>query len=121
MATETLIYRKERRSARLRTELRVRYGVESLDHVEQAQNICEGGLYIATNRVLEVGTRIQLAIAFPDQEPLLAGEVVWAIQVPEHLRQSVVYGMGIRFVDPHPAWPECFRRWKEAQPDHSPK
>jgi uncharacterized protein (TIGR02266 family) len=113
-STSSLIYRNERRAARLQAELRVRYGDSALDHVGRVGNISENGLYIATNRVLGVGTRIRLALELPDEEVLHTAEVVWAIQVPDRLTEVLVHGMGVRFVDPDPTWLERFRRFKES-------
>jgi hypothetical protein len=122
--TTPLIYRKERRAERVASDLPVRFGVKNLDRSDRARNVSSEGLYIATNDVFKVGSRIDLAIGFPAGETALRGEVIWAIQVPEHLRGSMVYGMGIRIVKADAAWPERFAAWKESlrgKPDHSPK
>jgi len=124
MSPSTLIYRKQRRARRVDGNLPVRYGIGALDRSDRARNISVAGLYVATNDVLGVGTRIRLAVGLPDGESAMRGEVVWAIQVPPHLVDSMVFGMGIRLFDCEPSWPARFERWKRSQQageDHSPK
>jgi hypothetical protein len=40
--------------------------------------------------------------------------VTWAIRVPEHLRETMVCGMGVGFVDPDPGWATFFEAWRES-------
>ena len=44
----------------------------------------ESGLYLNTNEGAKPGTRLTLRVEFPDGMFTLRGEVVWAIQAPEH-------------------------------------
>ena len=104
-----------RRHERVRTTLWVSYGVDSIDAAGCAESVSEGGLHINTNDVLGVGTRLVLRIEFPERAVLQEGEVTWAIRVPEHLRNEMVCGMGIQFVDAGPAWFSLFRRWRRGQ------
>ena len=99
------------RSARVRTRLRVAYGIMEPEFVGYADNVSERGLYINTNRVFKNGTRLNLEIEFPARSVRLVGEVVWAIRVPEHERSSMVCGIGVEFVGPEPWWPSFFREW----------
>jgi len=96
---------------RVETRLRVTFGVGSIDRESRAESISEGGLYINTNDVLKVGTRLIVRIEFPERAVCHRGEVTWAIQVPEHLRDKMVCGMGISFIDPDPQWPKFFNCW----------
>jgi len=102
-----------RRHDRVRTRLRVIYGTGAEECSSLAESISEGGLYINTNDVLKVGTRLVLRIEFPEHTVFHRGEVTWAIRVPEHLRDQMVCGMGVSFIDPDPQWPEFFRTWAE--------
>lgn len=77
-----------------------------------ADSLSEGGMFINTNEVYKVGTRLLIKIEFPDGTVTHHGEVVWAIGVPEHLRGSMVCGMGIRFLFPDQTWSTYFRKWK---------
>jgi hypothetical protein len=61
--------------------------------------------------VFKVGTRLVVRIEFPERAVCHRGEVTWAIRVPEHLRDQMVCGMGISFIDPDPQWPLFFREW----------
>ena len=106
--------RRSRHHGRVRTRLWVSYGIDSIDSAGCAESVSEGGLHINTNDVLGVGTRLVLRIEFPDRTVLRHGEVTWAIRVPEHLRDEMVCGMGIRFLDPDPEWLEFFRGWRNS-------
>lgn len=100
-----------RRHDRVRARLRVGYGVGTIDRQSYAESISEGGLCISTNDVLKVGTRLIVRIEFPERAVCHRAEVTWAIRVPEHLREQMVCGMGLTFIDPDPQWPEFFARW----------
>jgi hypothetical protein len=108
-----------RQHERVRARLRVSYGVGTVDCQSHAESISEGGLYINTNEILKVGTRLILRIEFPQRAVCHRAEVTWAIRVPEHLREQMVCGMGITFIDPDPQWPQFFRQWKSGIPDDS--
>jgi len=108
------VYRRARRARRVQAELNVRYGTTGLDCCASSTNISEDGIHLATNDVVEIGTRVQLAIEFPGHVSRQTGDVVWAIQVPEHLVDSMVYGIGIRFVDPDPGWSSVFGQWRDS-------
>jgi Tfp pilus assembly protein PilZ len=101
-----------RRHDRIRTRLPVRYGPGTADREGFAESISEGGLYIGTNRVYRVGTRLLVEIDFPGKTFYHHGEVVWAIAVPEHLRETMICGIGIGFTRPDPSWSEFIRNWK---------
>jgi len=97
---------------RVPSRLSVHYGLYTTDRVDEVDNISETGLCIRTNDVFKVGTRIRLHVEFPQRTIVQSGEVMWAIRVPEHLLESMVCGMGIRFLSPEPGWSEFFRKWK---------
>ena len=88
-----------RRHDRIRTRLCVSYGTESAEKSGFAESIAEGGLYINTNEVYKVGTRLFVRIEFPDRAVCHRGEVVWAIQVPEHLWTSEIDLLINQFTD----------------------
>ena len=98
---------------RVATRLRVTYGVGAVDSASHAESISEGGLYINTNDVFKVGSRLIVRIEFPERAVCHCAEVTWAIRVPDHLRDQMVCGMGVSFIDPDPQWPEFFRRWQK--------
>ena len=105
------------RPERIRNPIRVFYGPEGPDHADYAENVSEGGLFISTNQVFAVGTRLHLDLRFPSRSWKLTGEVVWAIKVPEHQAGNMVCGMGIQLVDCEPAWFSFFKRWKRGLRD----
>ena len=108
------VRRRLRRQGRVRTRLWVSFGVDSIDSAGCAESVSEGGLHINTNNLLGVGTRLVLRIEFPDRAMMRHGEVTWTIRVPEHLRDDMVCGMGIRFLDQDPEWLEFFRGWRSS-------
>ena len=92
------------------------YGIETTDRTAFAESISAGGIYVNTNEVYKVGTRLILCIQFPERVVCHRAEVAWAIQVPEHLRDSMMCGMGISFSDPDPQWSEFFDAWLTSSP-----
>ena len=104
---------ERRKLERVTASLPVRFGVSSTDRSGIAGSVSEGGLHIRTNETFKVGARVMVRIEFPNGEEVLnRGEVVWAIRVSEHLRESLEYGMGIRFVQIDDLWPKMFRDWQ---------
>lgn len=103
-----------RRHDRVQTRLPVGYGVDGIDRTGYAESVSLGGLYINTNDVFKVGTRLIVRIDLPQGAVRQRAEVTWAIRVPEHLRERMVCGMGIAFVAPDPGWPALFRDWKRS-------
>lgn len=63
------------------------------------RNICAGGLFVATLRLLPIGTRVVLRLTFPgDREAIeVLGEVRWARAFQELDNRPA--GLGLRFVD----------------------
>jgi len=112
MAAQIEHARDRRYHERIQQKVPVRYGVGLVDRQGSADTISEGGLFINTNQIYKAGTRIVLQIEFPDRPRTLLAEVVWAVQVPEHLRGNLVCGMGVRFVNIDAEWPAFFRRWR---------
>lgn len=108
----------EPRPERIRNPIRVFYGPDAPDYADYAENISEGGLFISTNRVFAVGTRLHVELRFPSRTWKLNGEVAWAIKIPEHERGNLVCGMGVQLVGGGPEWYAFFKRWKRNQ-DHS--
>jgi uncharacterized protein (TIGR02266 family) len=109
----TVQQRTQRRYPRIRTSLVVHYGTEEPHRSAHAETLSEGGLCIRTNDTFKVGTRLALRIDLPERAVCMRGEVVWSIQVPQHLEQDMACGMGIRFLGGDADWPALFRRWRE--------
>jgi len=101
----------QKRSERVSARLPVRYGLAELEHSTFAENISETGLFISTNEVFQVGTRLHLELEISGRTVHQVGMVTWAIRVPEHQRGQMVHGMGIEFVRAGLEWPEIYRDW----------
>ena len=104
-----------RRAERVQARLPVGYGVGRIERRDFADSISEAGLYIKTNDVYKVGTRLVLEVEFPDRTICHRGEVTWAIRVPTHLSDRMMCGMGISFLDAGAGWLEFFRRFAHGE------
>ena len=90
-------------------------------YVGLSQNISEGGIFIATYRVLPLGTRVLLTFTLPGSSELLSveGIVSWH-RPPDAVASSgsnstppVTTGMGVRFDDPDMDVQEAIRAFTE--------
>jgi len=106
---------ERRRGGRLPSQLRVHFGTCSCDRIALAENISETGLYINTNHVYPVGTPLLLQVEFPECSVFRRAQVVWAIRVPEHMRQEMICGMGVEFIGVDGEWQHAYRRWRSGQ------
>ncbi len=92
----------DNRVPRLEVRLALNFSSESNFYVGFTENLSEGGVFVATHAVRNVGAKIDLVIALHDQEPIRAtGTVRWHRQYSEANETSP--GMGIRFeeLSPH--------------------
>ena len=103
----------QRRDGRVPSRLPVTFGLIATDRSGFAGSLSESGLFISTNETYKVGTRLLVRIEMPSGKILNRGEVVWAIQVSEHMRTSMVCGMGIRFVETDANWMNAFESWRK--------
>jgi|SRR5215471_288564 len=86
------------RSPRMAIRLLVSFEANSSFYVGLTDNLSEGGVFIATRGLQSLGTRINLGILIPEQEPLrVQGTVMW--QRPSGPTKGGLPGMGIRFDD----------------------
>lgn len=84
------------RAPRIAVCFLVSFEVDSCFYVGLTENLSEGGVFVATRAVRGVGSRIDLGILLPEDEPLRArGTVVW--QRPAGQTKGAMPGMGIRF------------------------
>jgi Tfp pilus assembly protein PilZ len=103
-----------RRALRTSCGLAVRFGIESLEFAGIAENISEVGLFVNTERVFRVGTRLLLRIEFPDRAILQHGTVAWALEPVAAPQPAQVHGMGISFTHADREWLSIFRAWRAA-------
>jgi uncharacterized protein (TIGR02266 family) len=86
------------RSTRMSIRLLVSFEANSSFYVGMTDNLSEGGVFIATRGVQSVGSRVDLGIQIPEQEPLrVRGTVIW--QRSSGPTPGALPGMGIRFDD----------------------
>ena len=79
----------------------------------QIENISLGGMSMRSSAIEEVGTRVELLIAFPELKASVAleGEVVW-------VNREAPMDMGIRFVDLDESRKDVLRRHLQAVREH---
>ena len=68
------------------------------------ENISEGGVFIATQHPLPLGTRFHFRLTLPDEPtPIQAvGEVRW-LRTYHSDREAISPGIGVRFIELNPA------------------
>jgi hypothetical protein len=89
--------RKHERHAR---RIKVRYGVDELDHRGLITDISVGGVFIKCRRPLDLRTRIHMRIMDPGGEFYAEGIVVRQRLVDSRYRIVEDQGMGVRFLQP---------------------
>lgn len=91
---------EKRRSARLEQELPIRQKVQNSDSIEsvKAKDISTGGLRIATDSPLNIGTKLNIELQLTgSSSPYYAiGEVVWYREKEQSTENK--FDIGIRFV-----------------------
>jgi uncharacterized protein (TIGR02266 family) len=90
---------------RVRATFRVRYNTMDDLVVAYSGNLSRGGLFLATNKVLPVGSVVRLQLELPDGGPEIivpcnVAFVREASEDPEGGPTSGQTGMGVKFIDP---------------------
>jgi uncharacterized protein (TIGR02266 family) len=92
-----------RRFDRIEVNLHVRYRprnrTKTSGFTQKVMNISGAGLYIHTNHVYPIGTKVEMEFNIPNRKDALIsrGEVIWIAD--KELQNPVYPGMGIRFTD----------------------
>ncbi|MFP4600243.1 MAG: TIGR02266 family protein [Persicimonas sp.] len=91
---------ERREQPRVAVNLAVTMTSDSNFYVGFADNVSEGGLFVATHELLPIGDTIDLEFRLPDQdEPFeVKAEICWHRTVSDR-RNGVLPGFGARFVD----------------------
>jgi type IV pilus assembly protein PilZ len=94
---------QRRRFERLPVEIEVNLTSDHNFYTAFTQNISEGGLFVATTRLLPVGTLIEFSFTLNDDpDPIRAkGRVRW-VRDPMLYNRDTVPGMGIEFIELDP-------------------
>ena len=90
----------QRRASRV--ELNVEIGID--DHtnfyVGFSENVSEGGLFVATYRLMPLGTDVALTFVLPDEYPVFVhGVVRWLRDPRDQSASDMPPGMGIEFTE----------------------
>lgn len=101
-----------RKALRVPSDLKVEYADPEREEISCAQEIAEGGLFLATDRPLAVGTPLHLKLTGDAGEIVeVEGAVVWARRAGD---PSGPAGMGVRFESLDPAQREAVAYLVEA-------
>ncbi len=89
---------EKRKSPRIPANIRVNYSTVDEFLSDFTTNINEGGLFIQTKTVLEIGTSVQLKFSLPQAKRLIEveGEVMWTTSADGPEKNA---GIGIKFQD----------------------
>jgi len=61
-------------------------------------NVSTSGMFVATGRLLPVGTRVEAEVRYQDQGFVVEAEVIRVLQQPHELRGIRFQGIGLRFL-----------------------
>lgn len=83
-----------------RVELDVEIGIDDDTNFYTGftENVSEGGLFLATYKLLPLGTSVALTFVLPDQHPIHVQGVVRWLRDPHDRSGDTPPGMGIEFV-----------------------
>jgi len=99
---DDVIYKVLRKTPRVDAELEVSFEVSEEGphnfYTGITQDISQGGIFLATHRILPKGTRIHLAFTLQGREISAEAEVVWT-RTREAAGPGLEPGMGMRFID----------------------
>lgn len=90
------------RSGRADIEFPVEVATDSGSYPAACKNIGTGGVFVATDRLWDVGTRLSIKLQLPQQPKAIAvgAEVRWTRPGDPGAPEVRPPGMGLRFVDP---------------------
>jgi uncharacterized protein (TIGR02266 family) len=90
----------QRRASRV--ELNIEIGIDDHTHfyVGFSENVSEGGLFVATYRLMPLGTEVALTFVLPDEFPVFVHGVVRWLRDPRDpsAANELPPGMGVEFV-----------------------
>jgi uncharacterized protein (TIGR02266 family) len=99
--TPTRLRRQERRFRRRAVRVLVDYRSSEGIRCEYATTLGAGGLFIATEECLEIGSPLRLRFRLPESDCIheIEGRVVWHHRATSGESATRAPGMGIEFVD----------------------
>jgi uncharacterized protein (TIGR02266 family) len=94
---------ERRQQTRVAVKVGVTMSSDSNFYVGFADNVSEGGLFVATHELLPIGETIDLEFRLPDDDESISlqAEVRWH-RTASDLRNGVLPGFGARFIDMGP-------------------
>lgn len=89
---------KVARAKRVRVNVNVGLNTHTNFFVGTSLNLSEGGLFVATNAVVPVGTEVDLTFALPSGQSVQVHGVVRWTRTPDDRRPMLRAGVGVQFV-----------------------
>lgn len=80
---------------------------------EYTENICRGGLYVATDKSFEVGTEIKVDLVIPDlaNSWLVVGRVAYVLDESQARALNTTPGLGVQITSIDPGREEAFQAY----------
>jgi len=105
---------------RSRARLVARFGPDRPERTGFTTNLSMSGAFVHTNLAYRPGTQLKVELVAGESKVALTARVIWAKVVPAGLGHLMPCGMGLRFIDPGPAWSSFFEQWRSG-PAASPR
>jgi uncharacterized protein (TIGR02266 family) len=88
-----------KRAGRCALQVPIQIEAQGASHFALTENICTGGLFVATSRPGRVGDQILLKFRLPRNRRLVSvdGEIRWIRTTPSASLRHGACGMGVRF------------------------
>jgi uncharacterized protein (TIGR02266 family) len=102
---------ERRRTPRRKLEAEVGFASDTNFYAGFTEDISEGGLFVATVMLLEVGSRVTLSFALPDGHEITTSGVVRWLRDPHAESADCAPGMGVQFEHVEPEDLEHIRRF----------
>ncbi len=93
-----VVYSRQRSDKRLSIHIEVTLSGPHNFFRGFTEDISKGGLFIATHRILPIGTEVTVTLLLEGREFTLPAQVVWAREQNPLLPQGIEPGMGLQFV-----------------------
>ncbi len=89
----------DRQQARVTARMLVHFKKNNREHSNFSVNLSHGGMFIATQEILPVGSPLALRLQFPGKEQTLncQGQVAWLNHSEFHRKPHLPMGMGVAF------------------------
>lgn len=101
-----------------RSEMLMEVGLEGANrfYTGQADDLSRGGVFVATDDPLPVGTEVTLSFVLPDGHRIATAAAVAWVRAPRYRPDALPAGMGVRFRELTPGDVEAIQHTLETRP-----